>query len=30
MFEPLVDVIRDTTGVVAVHDNISYRLDQAP
>jgi CBS-domain-containing membrane protein len=30
MFEPLVDVIRDTTGVVAVHDNISYRLDRAP
>jgi len=30
MFEPLVDVIRDTTGVVAVRDNISYRLDQAP
>jgi hydrogenase maturation protease len=30
MFEPLVDTIRDTTGVVAVHDNISYRLDQAP
>ncbi len=30
MFEPLVDVIRDTTGVVAVHDNIGYRLDQAP
>jgi CBS-domain-containing membrane protein len=23
MFEPLVDTIRDTTGVVAVHDNIS-------
>ena len=30
MFEPLVETIRDTTGVVAVHDNISYRLDQAP
>ena len=30
MFEPLVEVIRDTTGVVAVHDSISYRLDQAP
>jgi CBS-domain-containing membrane protein len=30
MFEPLVDTIRDTTGVVAVHDNINYRLEQAP
>jgi osmotically-inducible protein OsmY len=30
MFEPLVDAIRDTAGVVAVHDNISYRLEQAP
>ena len=30
MFEPLIDAIRDTTGVVAVHDNISYRLEQAP
>ena len=30
MFEPLVDTIRDTTGVVAVHDNISYRLEQSP
>jgi CBS domain-containing protein len=30
MFEPLVDAIRDTAGVVAVHDHISYRLEQAP
>jgi CBS domain-containing protein len=30
MFEPLVDTIRDTTGVVAVHDNIRYRLNEAP
>jgi CBS domain-containing protein len=27
MFEPLVDAIRDTAGVVAVHDHISYRLE---
>jgi osmotically-inducible protein OsmY len=27
MFEPLVDAIRDTAGVVAVHDHITYRLE---